>query len=395
MANTAETIFFKNTPLIGHNGNDDLTPAYDYLLELIDSKHQPLLKRLFTEDGFFKERQVLEIDPYSLSTSELINLLAKRLMPIYKLVNPSLDSAYNQGFNRHDWQHILEVGAVAEQILDALEIDKESPSYKNVVIAVLGHDLGNLLSRKYHHELSPAMLGRAVPELLIDPARFARLKETIELHDESKLNKQIQDIANVDDQINYLSSDIFQEALILFLADKCRMVGRSRVTAKSVVDSSAIEQDPHLLLSLCFASQGLSFSIDNESNYNQPTSSVIWQIEFNRALSSEEEKNPKINRFQTEDKPKVMVPERIHHLHHQYGIPHSFSLWAEFMQTNFPKVSLMAKSSLALFPESQEFKIKMTDRANGYDGGTVITEQFNRQSLRPVLEQLNTKYGKR
>ena len=122
---------------------------------------------------------------------------------------------------------------------------------------------------------------------------------------------------------------------------------------------------------------------------------MIWQIEFNRALSIEEERNSKINRFQKADKPKVMVPKRIHDLHQNYGIPHSFSLWAEFMQTNFPKVSLMAKSSLALFPESQEFQIRMTDRANGYDGGTIITEQFNRQSLRPVLEQLHTKYDKR
>lgn len=384
MANTAETIFLNEKPLIGHNGNSELTPAYDYLFNLIEPKHHGLLMRLFTDEGFFKERQPLEADPYTLPTRELIKFLAARLMPIYKLVNSSLDGAYEQGFNRHDWQHILEVGAVAEQILDALQINKESPNYKNVVIAVLGHDLGNLLSRKYHHELSPAMLSLAVPELLIDPERFARLQKIIELHDEGKLNKQIQDIAKVDDQLSYLSSEIPQEALILFLADKCRMVGRSRVTTKSTVDREAIEHDPHLLLSLCFASQGLE--INEES--------VTWQIEFNRALSSEEERNSTISRFQKADKPKVMVPRRIHYLHQQYGIPHSFSLWAEFMQTNFPKVSLMAKSSLALFPESQEFQIQMTDRANGYDGGTIITEQFNRQSLRPVLEQLHTKYGK-
>jgi len=385
MANTAEKFFLNEKPLIGHNGDNDLTPAYDYLFNLIEPKHHGLLKRLFTNEGFFKERQPLEIDPYTLPTRELIKFLAIRLMPIYKLVNPSLDSAYDQGFNRHDWQHILEVGAVAEQILDALQINKESPNYKNVVISVLGHDLGNLLSRKYHHELSPTLLRLTVPELIVDVERFDRLKKIIELHDEGKLNKQIQDIANVDDQLRYLSSEIPQEALILFLADKCRMIGRSRVTAKSTVDSRAIEHDLHLLLSLCFASQGLE--INEES--------VIWQIEFNRALSSEEERSSKINRFQKADKPKVMVPKRIHDLHQNYGIPHSFSLWSEFMRTNFPKVSLMAKSSLVLFPESQEFQIQMTDRANGYDGGSIITEQFNRKSLRPVLEQLHTKYDKR
>lgn len=395
MANTAETIFLNKTPLIGHNGDNDLTPAYDYLFNLIEPKHHGLLKRLFTNEGFFKERQPLEIDPYTLPTRELIKFLAIRLMPIYKLVNPSLDSAYDQGFNRHDWQHILEVGAVAEQILDALQINKESPNYKNVVIAVLGHDLGNLLSRKYHHELSPALLRLAVPELLVDLKRFERLQEIIELHDEGKFNRQIQKISNLDDQISYLSSEIPQEALILFLADKCRMIGRSRVTAKSTVDSRAIEHDLHLLLSLCFASQGLSFVRANKEDSRQEISSVIWQIEFNRALSSEEEKNSTINKFQKADKPKVMVPRRIHDLHQQYGIPHSFSLWSEFMQTNFSKVSLMAKSTLALFPESQEFQIQMTDRANGYDGGTIITEQFNRKSLRPVLEQLHTKYDKR
>ncbi len=367
-------------PIISHDSEHPVDALKFFQLAL--PKRQQLINSVFTENGFLKQVERTTINPYELPTEDLLVFLARRLMPIYKLVTPSLDGLHQLGFNNHDWLHILNVGKRAELIAKEIMIGKESETFKNIVIAVLGHDLGNFLDRKDHYTKSSVLLAARVPELDLEPQRLKLIEQAIQLHDEGALGKVIEGIAEVNEQIQYLRDHVSQEALVLYLADKLDTTGRSRATRKPSIDFQAIEQDIHLLLSLCFEST--DFVIDEK---------IIWQIEFNRTLSTKEQKGAgDLKRFQKPDEPKIPVPGWVHLLHQKYGIPHSLSLWSAYMKLYHKKIIQMAKCSLALFPESNSFEIRMQDRANGSNGGTEVLEIFLREDINTVIEQMKTKY---
>lgn len=319
------------------------------------------------------------------SVSEIKEVLQDRLRPFYRLVNKSLDNGHDLGFTQHGPEdHVFVVANNALALLDILnasEIEK-----KVALLIALGHDLGNIVSRKGHAVIKDFLYG-LLPELR-QSSFNTRVRQGVRLHDEriaSIVMRQLRAEATEFGSIN--QEQYYQKvrdrfgvaALAVLIADKADAVDRRRVSRKNcnaflrLKDGERItDRDFHFLTSALVQTDGFIVE-ENGSVLKQLMRFSPGQIEDDLkeqlAISSNDN--------------RVKVPEGLHHLHRDLGIPHLFTWLALTLKQHGNRYMLESQALFALFPQLDSFVLAVTDKSDFVDylhkGGLEVSLRVDRK----------------
>lgn len=293
-----------NGPNVEYGGSKDFPiywPAYYYLLDAgcldtdiqkVMDPHSRLKKPLFRHVpetvpyieralGTENEQGIPEFeyiqDVYSLSLTELQEVLEERLTPLYTLSNLSLNSEFRYGFNRHGLEdHIRVIAQRTVQLLKDLGCDEMTQ--KLGMIMAYGHDLGNVFTRKFHSLASPYLLEKYVPELSQNAEHWALIIQGIELHNEPVMAAfvaaQMQNGKTKDEVYKELHPTI----TALIAADKTH-IDPARISDKAQKILDALNADDHVEINLLLKT--LYAGIQEKGVYT-------WKMEKQRTMSTKQ-----------------------------------------------------------------------------------------------------------
>ena len=365
---------------VQHRADEKPVLAVNYLKSIGLAKKD--LGQIFDNAGNWKYQITDEVDPFSLSLSDLKNLLLENLEIVYKFVSPSLDRKFKYGFNRHDIEHIEDVTGEVKKILKWKKSDKKQVAIG--IIAAASHDLGNLLSRSYHAHLSPYLLRLIFPNLKIKNKDWERIKLAINNHELGVLEKTIDWQKSSEKIIKELKSKFLPEALALILADKTRY-GRNRISDKPK-SPKAIDADIHLEVNLLGRTEKLKYSGTN----------FTWQLKY-FAFATEDEVSQRPHLF----RPKSTGPgfkasvskETQNRYRLEIPVDH-FSTWRQKFWNVYLKRNMMAiYSAFALFPKLNTFTVKMVDLVNPDSNlSETVIYKTRKENLKEFEKFLKVKY---
>lgn len=370
---------------IRHNGENDPTPALNYFLQHLA---WPLCADVFNVDGSLQEPTKTEVNPYTLSIPDLETFLLSRLEPYYELIDHSLENVTKFGFNRHGSEHTLKTTKDAMQILEIASASEDQ--IKRVMIAGYLHDVGNIFGRQEHEAISVNMAEQIIPELTTDKEQWQIVKNVILFHNEPSLTLYFDAVKaqSPSEKVKALAK-LPQETLALILADKTQL-GHDRVTRKKLGLSALGKNDQnevdwHLFINLMAESRPLLVDFSDET--------ITWLLSFTPGITMEEQK--RLKQFEQPGKPRHShVPEALHRLHREFGIPHVDSWQSMFYQKYLDRIILDVEVAFALFPDIQNFTIAIEDRdiLLPNSKGGLISESFNRQDINNIKYYLLKKY---
>ncbi|MEP7166675.1 MAG: hypothetical protein ABI758_01700 [Candidatus Woesebacteria bacterium] len=369
---------------------------------------QAFIDFVLTETDRWKDFCTDCIDVYSLSPTKLNKALKKCLDNTYSLANGSLDRVYEHGFNKHDKIHINHVTKNVRKLLKLA--GEKKPVIRRAVLATRGHDLGNILSRKYHSLVSPYILSKVVNQVLpdgnldirskerIDKARDWRIvRRAMQLHNEPIASQLIESfryeyakdgerkaLEQSEEQIvERMRKRFGAEALALIIADKTD-IGKHRISQKAK-GYKAVDEDQHLEVNLLGETKNISLSHDKKM-FN-------WDLLFRPGMSEDEALE--LSRFarqsESRGRPIAYVSDKTHALHHDYQIPHFLTWNTLFWQLYYERVVLTVRSAFALYPTLERFCITTTDT----DSKTQLQFTFEKEKLRTQFDKLKQMYIKK
>lgn len=347
--------------------------AYDFFQKAAQNNQvdRVVVDRIFATDGRLNIDSLIEgselaeaQDPYQMTAADLQQFLLNRIGGFYELTNPSLNSSSEFGFNSHNLQHVVDVSNRTISILEQIGADEGTK--KRALIAGILHDMGNVFSRKQHELISLRLSELLFPELQTDQKQWDIVTKGIVYHNESSLCGYFDSCippAKLPSERIAALQQLPQEVLALIVADKTDW-GRHRATQKRVGHSALGENrsglvDWHLLVDEAVSGSDLNLGMETGVQKNTPRLEIV----FKPRLSKEEERQHK--QFTPDGKKTVFFPAFIHHLHREYGIPHS-SVWQSyFWQTHLDRNMLMAEAVFALLPEADRLIIQIRDDDGG------------------------------
>jgi len=171
--------------------------------------------------------------------------------------------------------------------------------------------------------------------------------------------------------------------LAVLAADKADAVDRRRVSRKNLratLDLPGGERitdvDIHAALAALVKNLGWSYE-ESERTLYQLLQFTPGQIEEElRGVVALDRKNERY---------KVKVPDGIHHLHRDLGIPHLLSWLALYLDNHQSRLLIEAQALFALFPDLNKFALEVQDSSdfNG-NGGICMALTINRESVREI-----------
>lgn len=375
--------------LVRHNGPGErhggsiekpiFWPAFYYLLDAHCSLDEILA--VMDEHSRLKEPNFPEIeDIYGLSPAELKSLLESRLAPWYLLANRSLNNDETRGFNRHGlFDHISIVAKNTVQLLKDLGYSEEVQ--KIGLIMAYGHDLGNVLSRKFHSLVSPYIFEKYVPELKQDISKWVEIRQGIEFHNEPVIMKYLESRG---DKTNF--EGLSPAALALIVADKTH-VGPIRVSDKVKDINALIEIDPHFVVNLL---------LNTKQSGIQSDGSFLWQLEFQPTLSTEEQQqslerikqDPYSNPAMTG---KKFVPNWMHQAHREHNISHMASVDAQLWRLYIERNILAIRAIFELGKSVNVVRVLVTDSQNGGEIAATFTRDRKEELIQKKINECSQK----
>lgn len=317
---------------------------------------EELVQRYFYGNKF-KKQETIDADIYSMGFDELSDHMETKVAGIYELVENSLHNGHKYGFNRHDLEHVRKVKNRLISLLKASDADDET--IRIGIIAAYTHDMGNLLSRKYHSLASAEMLDYIMPELDQDPGFKRRVRRAVQLHNEpialAMIGSILKDlnIENPDEspeEFYLLMRKRFgDEGLALLIADKSDALDRSRVSMK-VGNGNVVNNDKHYEDSLL----AHSFPVIVESG------SAAWNIQFNPNLTKDD---PYHSVFKSkEGSERAIISEKTKTKRKQEELPYFYSWINSVMDSNLERFRLATYATFALFPNIDQMSIRINDK---------------------------------
>lgn len=324
-------------------------PAREYLLSLgID---EASVNVLFDVSGNWKYKVEEIIDPFTYTPHDLETKLLDNLKPVYDLVSKSLDSIHELGFAKHDIPHITDVTDEVRKLLD--EVDSDQKTKIIGVIAACVHDLGNILSRKYHSKLSPLIFKLTFPNFVINKEDWFRVKDAVVYHDEPVIYEEINswgDISN-EQKVEMFRKVFKKEVLALLISDKTR-VNRKRLSDKNQT-MKAIDENEHYEVNLLGQTDCIVIKKD----------SALVKFNYHPYASSEEADNyPGFFKKSKHFGFRAAVSKDAKELH-KFATPiDNFSTWRhKYWKIYSERTFLFTYALFALFPHIDRVVIQMVD----------------------------------
>lgn len=303
---------------------------------------------------------------YKMSPQILRAEIRNAFDPLFRCVNPSLNSILGPGFNTHDWEHV-------EHVIDSgLELSKKIPMPENwrarferiFTIAAGIHDLGNVVARDVHGDVSIRMAAHRLPALKDDKRGWKIAAKAVWFHEpkmlesaidtkERKVGRKLQNR----ELIEFLKNRIGRTALLLFIADKAD-IGRSRFPTKHLATHESRKMDEHAAVNF-FGDAGRLRFRENDTEIRWPihyTPGLVGPGDLEKTPHLIEKKQGKKQKPQTNQNGdyRAFVPEVLRQGENTYDA------WRkQFWSIYLDKIRLMAYATFALFPLVQRFRLEM------------------------------------
>jgi hypothetical protein len=373
---------------VQHNpGSRDLPMlARQWLLQKTEISPE-FIDLAFSEESRWQYAPFPETDLYGLSFAKARQHLKQHLRPLYELASASLDGIDERGFNRHDEIHIGHVDHCSQELLSLAEnfwneLAGQRPGFirpiddqakKRTLIAAWGHDLGNVVSRKYHPLVSNRILPYLYPSLLADPPQWRLIRRAITVHHELFAEHLRKELARanpdyqVEDLLDFLRHRFGPEALALIIADKTDL-GRHRISRKGC--RNVMIDDPHLELNLLGKTDGLRLEPDGTE--------LVWNLTFDIRIGAEEtELVPLSQERHHSPGRKARVSLLTHALFEDQSVKVTYfdvwrmQFWKQYIERNFLAISAM----FALFPKLERVRLAFSDPEVGQSATQVIKKE--------------------
>jgi len=310
---------------------------------------------LFSQDGEW-QYSMENMELYGMEVEKLTETLELILGPIYNLANILVDNGFEHGFNSHGWEnHISQVMKNGLALMKQVEATEEERV--NGMIALVGHDLGNILNRKGHNYSSVRILEKVLPELVEDQERWNKIKTAIEFHEFKEIGQTLDVLIN-----RVLLGEVFFKEALLEIREKFGIEGLALVVADKTdispmrmneqVDLRSLKNDVHFRINML--GRTIFVGWKNAAEFT-------WNLGFSPLAKS------------TRD------------LYRERGI-NQFDIWRnELIITYYERIRLMLVCAAALNFNTGVFKISFFDR-NGNSSGVNGDEFVSRFDLDGILD---------
>ncbi len=348
-------IYFLDSQLSGDNSL--VRAGSDLLLrDFFEQQGAPasLYNKYLSENStwYFKVNyhQLINLQP-----DELYTYILEQFGQLFRLQDIALDSEFSTGFNRHGITHLKNVAATSLNLLREFFIIPPTNHYpqNEAIIGAFLHDIGNLISRKYH-----GLYGIYLFTLVFENFNnskptldsFLRVLEIVLFH-EVEYGCQLPDI-----------SLLKPSALCVIIADKTD-VNYKRVSTKSNVPESV--QDLHVLINLL-----VSDSI--VSRQKGENSCVRWIVNFRPKLDPSQS-----NYFSSLLKAtgRVKFPGDWQKVYEEANIEYLFVFNTEFLRIYLSRLYYAISAAFALFPAVEKFELVVEDPERGISIKRVFTKE--------------------
>ncbi len=282
---------------------------------------------------------------------------------LFDLQQVALDSELPTGFNRHGREHASTVSRNAVAILR--EYDPFSaqglPYALEAVIGGFLHDIGNLISRKYHGLYSMYLITLLFENFSADESTFSSFLRVLEiaLFHEVGFGSQLSTLAPLN-----------PPTLCVIIADKTDL-GVTRVSSKSNV-SDALD-DVNVLINLLVANSIAQRLNDAKGRFR-------WTIDF-KAMFDMPQHNLFSDLLKTSG--RVKYPEEWRTLYEE-GIEYLFVFNSTFLRAYLSRLYFAMHAIFALYPSIKEFQLVIDDAERGVS----LMRSFTRDDYREKVSIL-------
>ena len=323
---------------------------------------------------------------YEIPLDDLTLTLSRVLQPIYSLVNDSL-STVDRDFNRHGLEeHVLPVDRRGRSLIrdffgsGIYNFSFTERRERNLIIAVLTHDIGNLCNRTGHELTAVKILERVLPELTESTDDWLAIKRAITNHDENQAEAQVLPIIHqaIKGEINsqILLAEVKQlmgeEGLVLFVSDKTD-VGTRRVGLKAGKQAGVVDNDQHVVANLLMETKSVDYSgLD-----------LRWVLDFTPQPANEQEAEQLsacVRPRSSGNGNRWHVPEAMRNLYRNHGISHFDAAKNRFMNLYFDRIRMAILCGLAL-TDGGKFELTLRDLIDAGGDGSYYTIKTTQDTL--------------
>lgn len=283
---------------------------------------------------------LLELPP-----KEVYTFILDRFANVFYLLEIVLDSETDTGFNRHGRDHLSTVAKNSIELFrDANILPMEPDRCENeVIIGAFLHDIGNLISRKYHGLYGIYMFVQLFENIATDEktlASFLRVLEIIMFH-EVEYGSQLP-------TLNLLHP----ATLSVIVADKTD-VSFKRVSAKSNVAEAL--QDAHVLVNLLVAGSTIRRIKGTAGRFR-------WTIDFKPKFDTTQ-----VDLFSSLLKAtgRVKFPKEWQTVYEEANIEYLFLFNSTFLSIYLSRLYYAMRAVFALYPSVEKFQFVVDDLERG------------------------------
>jgi hypothetical protein len=264
---------------------------------------------------------------------------------LFHLQETALDSETRTGFNRHGIEHLRTVASHAVELLRESNIGHATArlAENETIIGAFFHDIGNVLSRRYHGWYGVYVLTQLFKNFGSDEQTLESFLNVLEivLFHEVEYGSRLPTLAL-----------LHPSTLSVIIADKTD-VSFKRVSARSNMPE-AIE-DAHVLINLLVA----------RSTFRRTrgmTGLFRWVIDFQSKLDSSQ-----IDLFSSLLKAtgRIKVPKEWQSLYEDANIEYLFIFNATFMKVHLSRLYFAMRATFALYKSVDRFEFVVDDAERG------------------------------
>ena len=318
--------------------------------------HSKTIGKLLDEDSRLNI-SINFMDLMKESPEDIEKILVFRFSDIFDLQEVVLDSEYLTGFNRHGLAHLQTVARRMLRLLKETDCgnDKRSKTEKEAVIMGYMHDIGNLISRKYHSLLGAYILTQIFTDYHTNDdlfSSFLRILEGVVFH-EIEFGSRLISLRNVQPSV-----------LSLIIADKTD-VSFHRVSKKSNV--SYATKDSHILVNL----------LTGDSYIGCQNGVFNWTIRFSpeAEMNQFDDFSDLLKRAE-----RVWVPDTWQKAYRQDNIEYVFLFNATFLKIYFSRLVFAVRAVFSLCPVNS-FALQIIDEERGIK----LIREFKKDDFRKKL----------
>ncbi|HVO43819.1 MAG TPA: hypothetical protein VMT34_14410 [Aggregatilineales bacterium] len=316
------------------------------LIEFFDAQQVPAFQsRAFLSPD---SRLNLNLDYHALirlAPEEAFAFLLDRLSTLFDLQQVALDSENHTGFNRHGREHVATVARKALVLMNDLQPSSSQVSRDQIetLLGGLLHDIGNLLSRKYHGLYGIYLFTQMFKNFAIDEATLESFLNVLEitLFHEVEFGSRLPTLAQ-----------LRPSALSVIVGDKTDVSFR-RVSSKSNVPEAV--EDIHVLVNLLVANSTIERTKD-------PCCRFRWTVNYKAKYDATQSS---VFSSLLKATGRVKYPKEWETLYGEANIEYLFVFSSTFLNVYLSRLYFAMRAAFALYPSVEQFELIIDDQERG------------------------------